>query len=117
MASSSALVERHDAMAIAWLDRSAQRNAMPSGLVASLRNEIAALDRDPDMRAIVLTGVSKGFGAGSDLAGLAAMDHGERADFQAGSERVARSTRRWPASRSEARDSGYWLLVTPPQWR
>ena len=72
------------------LNRQASRNAMSRGLVDECLDYLAAAARDPDIGAIVVHGTGRGFCAGSDLAGLAAMDEAGRSAFEADSGRLAR---------------------------
>ena len=51
-----------------WIDREARRNAMNQRVIAGIEAAIEAAQRDPAIRAIVLTGVGrKAFCAGADL--------------------------------------------------
>lgn len=77
-------------VAILTMNRPAQRNAMNDGLVAQLIAALLAQEQDPSVRAILLEGAGAGFCAGSDLAGLAAMDEAGRSLFEAESGRLAR---------------------------
>ncbi len=57
-------------IATVTLNRPTRRNALSGGLIRALRETLAALDADPDARAIVITGAGeKAFCAGGDLAG------------------------------------------------
>ncbi len=77
------------------LDRPAQRNALTSELMQSLREALAAADADPSVRAVCLTGAGeKAFCSGMDLASAGA------AAFQAG-----------PVASHEARRAYAGLLV------
>src|SRR5687768_17497550 len=69
------------------LDRPVQRNAMSDELVGGLIARLEALDAS--VRAVILVGAGRGFCAGSDLAGLAAMDDEARSAFEAESGRLA----------------------------
>lgn len=79
-----------DAVLTLTLDRPAQRNAMSSELVDALIAAVAAVDDDPAVGAVLLVGEGRGFCAGSDLAGLAAMDDAGKRAFEAASGRAAR---------------------------
>lgn len=57
-----------DGVALLTLNRPERRNALGGGLVGALLDTLRALDDDPAVRAIVLTGAGKGFCAGGDLA-------------------------------------------------
>lgn len=49
------------------LDRPSRRNAFDDALITTLREEVESLGRDPDVRALVLTGAGTAFSAGADL--------------------------------------------------
>ena len=66
------------AVAVLRLNRPAVRNALDAALVRRLGSVLLELDDDPDVRAVVLTGSSPGFCAGSDLTELAGLPVSER---------------------------------------
>ena len=49
------------------LDRPARKNAFDDTLIANLHDQLDRLARDPDLRALVLTGAGSAFSAGADL--------------------------------------------------
>jgi enoyl-CoA hydratase/carnithine racemase len=61
------LVEREGPVAIVTLNRPERLNAISGPMLAQLSQELLALDRDPEVRAVVLTGAGRGFCAGLDL--------------------------------------------------
>ncbi|KAA1421878.1 2-(1,2-epoxy-1,2-dihydrophenyl)acetyl-CoA isomerase [Nocardioides humilatus] len=62
------LCERHDAgYAVVTLNRPERFNALNHALVADLRELLAKLEAEDDVRAIVLTGAGRAFCAGADL--------------------------------------------------
>jgi enoyl-CoA hydratase len=65
------LVERDAQIAIVRLNRPHVRNALNLALMGELVETLESLDRDPDVRAIVLTGDEGAFAAGADIAELA----------------------------------------------
>ncbi|WP_345419113.1 enoyl-CoA hydratase-related protein [Pseudonocardia xishanensis] len=69
-------IEDRDAVRVLALDRPDRRNALSHALVDALHDEIVAAERDPAVRAVVLTGAEGAFSAGADLRGPAA-DAGE----------------------------------------
>lgn len=76
-----------DGVARITLDRPDQRNAMSADLVAQM---IAALEGyDASVRAVLIVGAGRGFCAGSDLAGLSAMDDAGKSRFEMDSGRLA----------------------------
>jgi enoyl-CoA hydratase/carnithine racemase len=64
---SEVLVEREGPVALVTLNRPERLNAISGPMLAQLSQELVALDRDPDVRAVVLTGAGRGFCAGLDL--------------------------------------------------
>jgi 2-(1,2-epoxy-1,2-dihydrophenyl)acetyl-CoA isomerase len=61
------VVERSGAHAIVTLDDPDKLNALSAALTVQLHQELGALARDPEIRAIVLTGRDPAFSAGGDL--------------------------------------------------
>jgi methylglutaconyl-CoA hydratase len=70
MSSAPVVVTRDGAIATVTLSRPDKRNALDSATVEGLRVAFAELDREDDVRVIVLTGAGKDFCAGADLAQL-----------------------------------------------
>lgn len=64
------LVERHGAVAVVTMHRPQVRNALNTALIDALWDVFPALDSDPAVRAIVLTGSDPAFCSGLDLAEL-----------------------------------------------
>lgn len=65
------LIERRDgAVAILTLNEPARRNALSPGLRAALAEVIERIERDPAIRAVVLTGGPSVFSAGGDLTAM-----------------------------------------------
>ncbi|MEO3756708.1 enoyl-CoA hydratase/isomerase family protein [Mycobacterium sp. B14F4] len=60
-------VDRRGDRAIVTLDEPQRLNVLSAPLVRQLRRALTALDADPDVRAVVLTGADPGFSAGGDL--------------------------------------------------
>lgn len=60
-------VERRDDRAVVTLDEPRRLNVLSAPLVRQLRRTLTALDADPDVRSVVLTGADPGFSAGGDL--------------------------------------------------
>ncbi|BBX04138.1 hypothetical protein MMOR_50740 [Mycolicibacterium moriokaense] len=60
-------VERRGDRAVVILDEPERLNVLSAPLVRQLRRELAALDTDPEIRSVVLTGADPGFSAGGDL--------------------------------------------------
>jgi len=79
-------------VALVTLDRREALNALSSGLLAELDAKLAALDADPDCRAIVITGAGeRAFAAGADVRELSAEtpDTLHASDLFAAVDRVA----------------------------
>lgn len=60
-------VERTDRIGTIWLDRPERGNAFTSAMQDELHVQLEALDRDEDIRAIIVTGEGKLFSAGADM--------------------------------------------------
>lgn len=65
------IVERHDAVALVKLNRPDALNALNSELLGELGEVLAALDADPGVGCIVLTGSPRAFAAGADIKEMA----------------------------------------------
>ena len=61
------LFEQRDHVAYVTLNRPDKLNALNFTLVEDLRAVAAAIDADPEIRAVLLTGAGRGFSAGADL--------------------------------------------------
>jgi enoyl-CoA hydratase/carnithine racemase len=74
-----------DQVAVLTLNRPAKLNAMTPQMTEALTSYVAALNENPEVRAVVLTGTGRAFCAGSDIAGLAdydsAVQFGNRPDY------------------------------------
>ena len=72
-------VEREGPVATVTLDRQAQYNALTATLLETLYKSLLELERDKEVRAIVLTGAGKGFCSGQSLddPALAAAGNGK----------------------------------------
>jgi enoyl-CoA hydratase/carnithine racemase len=60
-------VERTGYVATVWLDRPDRGNGFISAMQVELHRQLAALDADPDVRAVVVTGRGRFFSTGADL--------------------------------------------------
>jgi enoyl-CoA hydratase/carnithine racemase len=89
------LVELKTAMsagvATLTISRPERRNAIGAELVEALLSAFASLDSDPEVHAIILTGVAPGFCAGSDLKELATTDLSGMRAHEARTAALARS--------------------------
>ncbi len=61
------LIEIADSVALIRLNRPEVLNALNSQIMGDLARALAAMDEDPEVRAIVLTGSEKAFAAGADV--------------------------------------------------
>ncbi|NMO91627.1 enoyl-CoA hydratase/isomerase family protein [Actinomycetospora sp. TBRC 11914] len=61
--------ERRDGVATVTIDRPGRKNALDPAAFARLAAELTALDADPDVRVVVITGAGGDFCAGADLSG------------------------------------------------
>ena len=61
------LAERHDAVAVARLNRPDARNALSAEVLNTLGDLIDAWDGDPEVRCIVIAGSDEYFAAGADI--------------------------------------------------
>src|SRR5687768_17575428 len=66
-------VRRDGDVATLALDRPTVHNAFDDVLIADLTQTLQALDADPDVRAVVLTGAGSTFSAGADLGWMRRM--------------------------------------------
>lgn len=73
-------VERIGRVAVLRFNRPKQLNALNAQLAAELVETARALDRDPDLGCIVLTGNEKAFAAGADIAEMQERNYSEMAD-------------------------------------
>jgi enoyl-CoA hydratase/carnithine racemase len=64
---SPVIVERDGAVGLVFLDRPAKRNALDLAMRAAIAAAVLALDGDPAIRAIIITGNGGVFAAGADL--------------------------------------------------
>ena len=71
--------ERHERVAVLTLDRPDRLNAIGSDTVAELLAHLEVIERDEELRAIVITGAGRAFSAGADITELETLRDG--ADF------------------------------------
>lgn len=76
------------------MNRPEVHNAFDDALIADLTAAIDELDRDPGVRAVVLTGAGASFSAGADLNWMRGMAQASEDDNRADSQRLARLMRR-----------------------
>ncbi len=67
------LVERRGAVGVIVMNRARQLNALSEELMLAVGDAAESLDRDPQVRALVLSGGSEVFAAGADLKQMAEM--------------------------------------------
>jgi enoyl-CoA hydratase len=61
------IVQRHDAVALVRLSRPEKRNALTTEMLGGLAAALEELDRDPKVRAAVITGGPRVFASGADV--------------------------------------------------
>jgi enoyl-CoA hydratase len=66
------LIEREDHVGLVTMNRPRQLNALSGQLMGAVVDALQDLERDPDVRAIVLAGGERAFAAGADVNELAA---------------------------------------------
>ncbi len=68
-------IERDDELAIVYIDRQDKLNALNSNVITELGRAFSELQKDPDLRGVILTGAGeKAFVAGADIGVLSQMD-------------------------------------------
>jgi methylglutaconyl-CoA hydratase len=85
----SVQIARDGGTARVVLDRPQVHNAFDDGLIAELTAALQALDRDPAVRVVVLTGSGSTFSAGADLNWMRAMAAAGEAENRADALRLA----------------------------
>jgi methylglutaconyl-CoA hydratase len=83
------LVTQRGAVAEIALNRPQVHNAFDDALIAALTATLQSLERDPAVRAVVLTGSGASFSAGADLNWMRGMAAASEADNRADSLRLA----------------------------
>lgn len=71
------LVERRGAVLIVTMNRPEARNALSGEMMAIMREAWDEVDRDPDIRACILTGAGGSFCAGADLKAMTTSHPGD----------------------------------------
>jgi enoyl-CoA hydratase len=66
----SVTLDRREAVATVTIANEARRNALSDPVLAELAKTLAELDRDPDVRAIIVAGSVKVFASGADVRAL-----------------------------------------------
>jgi methylglutaconyl-CoA hydratase len=87
--SEAVLVAVRGAVATITLNRPNVHNAFDDALIADLTGALAACDRDPAVRAVVLSGAGASFSAGADLNWMRGMATASEEDNRADSQRLA----------------------------
>lgn len=91
--SDSVLIDRSGGVARVSLNRPAVHNAFDDGLIADLTATLEALDQDPSVRAVVLSGNGNTFSAGADLNWMRGMAAASEAANREDSLRLAKLMR------------------------
>jgi enoyl-CoA hydratase len=80
-ASSEVLYDHSAGVARITINRAERRNAMSWGVMTGLRDSLAVIKADPDVRVVVLTGAGdEAFCAGADLGAMGGTGHGSADD-------------------------------------
>jgi enoyl-CoA hydratase / 3-hydroxyacyl-CoA dehydrogenase len=90
-------VERHGPVAWVLLDRPEVLNSLNSEVFRQVEAAFERLEREPDVRAVVLAGSSPVFAAGADIAEMARKDLAEGLAFGFLGQKVARRIETFPA--------------------
>lgn len=78
--SDTILTEKVGQVTVVYLNRPETLNCFNNELLETLRDTLVALDQDPEVRCVVITGSGRGFCAGGDLRVLMACDSQEKSD-------------------------------------
>ena len=70
------IFEKENGIAVLTMNRPEARNAMSGEMNEAMRNVLAEVELDPQIRCVVLTGAGKGFCAGGDVKGMASSGDG-----------------------------------------
>lgn len=73
--SSVLLIERYGRVALVRIHRPQALNALNSEVMQAFATQLPALDRDPEVGCIVVTGNERAFAAGADIKELARLDY------------------------------------------
>ena len=82
--SSAALVERRGNVALITINRPEARNAVNAAVSIAVGDALDAAQRDPEVRAVVITGAGQSFCAGADLKAISRREnlfHPERGEW------------------------------------
>jgi len=85
------LLERDGAIATIILNRPDRLNALANRMRETVAGHVRDLDRDPECRAMVLTGAGKAFCAGGDIQSMEAFDDAEARRILAASQTMSRT--------------------------
>lgn len=84
------LIDHKDGYTVVTNNKPARRNALGTQSMAELYDALLALEKDPDCRAVVLTGAAPAFCAGSDLKELGGLSIPDMCAHEAETARIAR---------------------------
>jgi enoyl-CoA hydratase/carnithine racemase len=85
------LIENHDRVRILTLNRPRSKNGLTVDLLRTLLAELAAIEEDPAVRAVILTGQGDAFCSGLDLRAAMEMVQEGGGDFRARNEERLRT--------------------------
>ncbi len=74
-------IEKKEGLATVRIDSPQNLNALSEAILLELRDALAALDEDPEVRVVCLTGSGRSFIAGGDVAEMAQKDSAGMSDY------------------------------------
>jgi enoyl-CoA hydratase/carnithine racemase len=86
------IYEVSENIATVTLNRPEKLNAWTLRMEGEYRHAMEAAEKDPDVRAIIVTGAGRGFCAGADMGLLSGLSHGERPEVGGGPEELAKAS-------------------------
>ncbi|MFQ5456835.1 MAG: enoyl-CoA hydratase [Myxococcota bacterium] len=103
--------EVSESIATITLNRPDRLNAWTVRMEAEYRHAMAAAERDPDARVILVTGAGRGFCAGADMDLLTGISQGGRQEADGGKDDLPKAS---PGARSDVREDFRMLYTYPP---
>jgi enoyl-CoA hydratase/carnithine racemase len=103
--------EVSEGLATVTLNRPEKLNAWTAHMEGEYRHALAAAEKDPDVRVIIVTGAGRGFCAGADMDLLSGLSQGRSLERVAGDEEPPPAS---PGERPEVREDFRMLYTYPP---
>jgi 2-(1,2-epoxy-1,2-dihydrophenyl)acetyl-CoA isomerase len=101
-------IERRGPLLVLRMNRPAALNALSDEMRAAFAQEVAPLTRDPEVRAILLTGEGRAFCAGADVVAMGGAMDARATPTRAETAAAMRTTHRW----LKALRTSHAILVT-----